>query len=388
MPLYYRDTISFGPFRVNLAKSGLGISVGKKGLRFGTGPRGHYVHAGSNGVYYRKTISGIDGKRSQRNNAKLSQGLIDTQSSELTYKTADGVLMRRIVSSPIDELSSGTLDNTISDLNEARGKIGLSIPTLVVGVGMAIILATAMHSEIAALIALAFTAVGFAIASRADSARLNVVLAYDLDGVAKENYQNLVDALDRLGQSDGLWYVEAAGDITNLVAWKRNSGASHLIEKHPTEVRYDHPPSLQCNVTAPCIKVDGKTLHFMPDCVIVREGRVYGSVPYEDLRIASRQTRFIVDDGLPQDAEVVGQTWKHPNKNGGPDGRFRDNRILPICLFSELGGLSSKGLKFLIMASDRGAISRTETCLNQMAKAVSKNGRESPSMLEERDQLS
>jgi hypothetical protein len=57
MTFYIRKSISAGPFRFNLSKSGIGVSTGIKGLRVGMGPRGNYIHMGRNGLYYRKTIS-------------------------------------------------------------------------------------------------------------------------------------------------------------------------------------------------------------------------------------------------------------------------------------------------------------------------------------------
>lgn len=61
MPFYIRKSVSVGPFRFNLSKSGIGVSAGIKGLRIGTGPKGHYIHAGRGGLYYRSSI----GSRSQ-----------------------------------------------------------------------------------------------------------------------------------------------------------------------------------------------------------------------------------------------------------------------------------------------------------------------------------
>ncbi len=57
MGFYLKKGFNFGPFRLNVSKSGIGVSVGSKGLRFGSGPRGNYVHAGRNGLYYRKAVS-------------------------------------------------------------------------------------------------------------------------------------------------------------------------------------------------------------------------------------------------------------------------------------------------------------------------------------------
>src|SRR5690349_12078847 len=56
MPFYLRKAISAGPFRFNLSKGGVGLSVGVKGLRFGIGPRGNYIHAGRGGLYYRTSL--------------------------------------------------------------------------------------------------------------------------------------------------------------------------------------------------------------------------------------------------------------------------------------------------------------------------------------------
>lgn len=57
MGLYLKKSFRAGPVRLNLSKSGLGLSAGVKGARVGCGPRGSYVHAGRNGLYYRKHLS-------------------------------------------------------------------------------------------------------------------------------------------------------------------------------------------------------------------------------------------------------------------------------------------------------------------------------------------
>jgi hypothetical protein len=40
MGLFYRKSVNFGPFRVNLSGSGVGYSVGGRGLRVGKSSRG------------------------------------------------------------------------------------------------------------------------------------------------------------------------------------------------------------------------------------------------------------------------------------------------------------------------------------------------------------
>lgn len=372
MPLYFRDSISFGPFRINLSKSGIGMSAGIKGFRVGAGPRGHYIHAGVSGIYYRKTLRGIGAKQKADHSDASSKGSLALQKKQVapTYQTQDGVLMRRILSSGAEELQDASRADTIVSLNEACQRVGFLMPVVCIGGGIAVLLAMSPALQMGAVVVGAITAFFAIIAARADLSRRNVVMAYQLEEDAEKTFRVLVDALDDLGRSDGLWYVDASGDVNNLTAWKRNAGASQLVSKHKTSVNYDAPPGVQSNITPPSLKVQGKVLYFMPDCILVREGKVYGSVSYSDLRLATRPSRFIVHDVVPRDAEVVGSTWKHPNKNGGPDRRFNDNRELPICLFEELGIISSKGLKALVMASSRRSVNRTESALNLIAKST------------------
>ncbi len=57
MGFFFRRSIGFGPFRINLSKSGVGESVGFRGFRIGINPKGKkYVRAGAGGIYYYKTI--------------------------------------------------------------------------------------------------------------------------------------------------------------------------------------------------------------------------------------------------------------------------------------------------------------------------------------------
>ncbi len=57
MGLYIKKSFNFGPFRINISKSGIGISIGVTGFRIGMKPNGKtYVHSGRKGLYYRKNI--------------------------------------------------------------------------------------------------------------------------------------------------------------------------------------------------------------------------------------------------------------------------------------------------------------------------------------------
>jgi hypothetical protein len=56
MGFYIRKSFQIGPIRINLSKSGLGLSFGTRGARIGTGPRGPYLFFGRAGLYFRKSL--------------------------------------------------------------------------------------------------------------------------------------------------------------------------------------------------------------------------------------------------------------------------------------------------------------------------------------------
>lgn len=58
MGWYLRKSLSLGPLRFNLSKSGIGTSIGVKGLRIGTGPAGSYLRGGRGGLYFRQPLGG------------------------------------------------------------------------------------------------------------------------------------------------------------------------------------------------------------------------------------------------------------------------------------------------------------------------------------------
>ena len=75
MAFYLRKGFNFGPIRINLSKSGLGVSAGVKGARLGVNSRGQsYVHGGRHGLYYRKNLGTINpqNKNSNPTNNKAS----------------------------------------------------------------------------------------------------------------------------------------------------------------------------------------------------------------------------------------------------------------------------------------------------------------------------
>ena len=156
-----------------------------------------------------------------------------------------------------------------------------------------------------------------------DMLRRTTPLFYELEEDALARFSAIQRACETLARSLRIWRVE-----TNTPTFdrKRNAGASSLVTRKLTHVEHQQPPYIATNVDVWSIKLNDQTLFFFPDRIFVRQGERYGAVSYESLDIAFAPTRFIEDDGVPNDAKIIDHTWRYVNKNGGPDRRFSNNR--------------------------------------------------------------
>jgi hypothetical protein len=113
--LFFRKSIKVGPFRINLSKSGVGLSGGVKGACISTGPRGTELHLGRKGVYYRKKLGGISQGRQTSSDAQTTSFYpqVDLRNSVyLTYQSGYADVVRTI-GLPDNQITTGPPDAKI-----------------------------------------------------------------------------------------------------------------------------------------------------------------------------------------------------------------------------------------------------------------------------------
>jgi hypothetical protein len=82
MGFYIRKSFRMGPVRLNLSKSGLGVSAGVRGARTGVSAAGRsYVHAGRGGLYWRKSLGG----RSTNTKRVTGEPIVMYEDTGVTY---------------------------------------------------------------------------------------------------------------------------------------------------------------------------------------------------------------------------------------------------------------------------------------------------------------
>jgi hypothetical protein len=285
MGLYLRKSISAGPFRFNLSKSGIGMSAGVKGLRVGSGARGAYVHAGRGGIYYRQTL----GKR---------RALVDGKPVELP------VLPPGAVEFPADNLEQDVDELVDSSGSDLVGRI-----------------AEAMSLKKPSWFANPFT---YKQRKAEWQAARSCPVFYELDDHVHAAYEAVVDAGTELGRSPGRWYDAGEVQVTGQAVNKGNAGAGKSVNRSDLQIVAEPLPVPTFNFDPLSLVGSTRRLVFLPDQLLVQQGPSVGGLGYGGLRFKIKASQFITDV-VPPGVQPVGTTWQYVNAKGGPDKRYSVN---------------------------------------------------------------
>ena len=377
MPFYLRKAISAGPFRFNLSKSGVGLSVGVKGLRFGIGPRGNYIHAGRGGLYYRTSLNSAGQKGRQPSPSQ--DGGAGPPSSLPPPDHQESVEMVEVDSGDVLAMRDARFSELLDEINSKQRQIsyatifGVGIGAVGLGILYAVVSGVLdLGSQVdlgkqvgVAVLLLALPA--WAIGRWMDSYKRRTVLFYDLDEDAAIAYESITKAFDEMMSCAGKWHIEAKGAVTDLTTWKRNAGATSLMKRSSASLAYANPRVIASNITPPSAQFGRQSIYFFPDAAFVIDGKQVGAISYDNINIHGEDSAFIEEDSLPGDAKVIRQTWKYPNKSGGPDRRFSNNFQIPVCLYEFAQFSSSTGLNELLQFSRTGVVAPFANTIKNLA---------------------
>jgi hypothetical protein len=176
-------------------------------------------------------------------------------------------------------------------------------------------------------------------------------------------FQGVVDAMQLLGASNGLWRVDASGRVQTTYQYKVNAGASTIVSRSKAKTSLKPPSILATNIAVPSISSGNATLLFLPDRLLVKNGKIFSDVPYADLSLAANPLRFTESGRRPSDSRQVDTTWQYVNVRGGPDRRFKDNRQYPVMLYGELAVTNASGLHWQLQCSRPDATGNFDSVL-------------------------
>jgi hypothetical protein len=341
MGFRFRKSINLGGgFKINLSKSGIGYSWGTKGYRISRTARGTtrrtYSIPGT-GISYVDESGGRNRNRNQsqrRNQNRISQPSQQRISQPMYNQTPE----RAIESADISQFKEAE-EGTISDSLERTIRLNFIGSILLWGLLLIPV------NPILALIPI----VGAVLKIAAHTAG-RVTLEYSFDPEKEDEHTRRIDAWQLLAEGKKEWQVLTEQFNDNR---KVNAGAGRSLKRIPCKIEKSHPYYIKTNVdTIQIILHNKERLIILPDKVFFIRKRKVGMIDYNDFRISVSSVRFVERDPIPQDAQVVGQTWQYVNKNGTPDQRFKNNKQIPVCLYGQVFLRSSSGLNVELQISN------------------------------------
>ena len=285
------------------------------GIGRAEGPRGMQITLSAEGRHYR-----------QRSSEGLGTPLPAPREAD---EEADRVVAR----SP---------NAALKQMNAVRSQIGYANLVLAGG-AICVLAAFQVHFLLAALLA-GLTGAAFRRMRMADDERRCFYLGYQLDADARERWTLLNHALAALTRTERLWQITANGYAHG---WKRDSGASSLVTRTRAALRRETPAGLTSSIRPYCLRLAPQWWLFFPDRLYVLHNGAYEAVEYAHLRVKAGRTRFIEEEQVPRDAQVVGKPWQRT--------ALQDRKSIPITEYGVLEIASPSGLKATLHVSSVGA---------------------------------
>ncbi len=344
MGFRYRKSINLGGgFRVNISKSGIGYSWGVKGARITKTARGttrRTLSVPGTGISY------VDetGKRRTQNNAK------NGSYSSSNQRPNDVMPAENMEVVDVSKYQPAEYKELLDRLKKVQNLNLLST----------ILILTFLLAAIPIFIITGMAGIVLKIYTHT---KLVVTMEYEFDEDSKIAFEQFNSIWMSMNTNKKFWQIITAAQIQNA---KAHGGAKTGVTRIPAKAINKLPYFLNSNINPFGLRLKNKQLLFLPDKLLVIDGRRVGALNYSDIDLKLEKTNFIESSAVPADAKVVRQTWLKVNKDGSPDRRYKGNRQVPVCEYGEVIIQSGNKLYVELMCSNSQTIDTMRTYVSSV----------------------
>jgi len=166
----------------------------------------------------------------------------------------------------------------------------------------------------------------------------------EIDRAQAEPYYRMRDEFAALSECGKIWDTLNRRSVNRAA---ERSAASEAITREAVCFALSSCDLIQWEQKIPHLaNRNGGDLYLYPGFVLYRASKqAFALIDAAEIKLDFRTVRFIEEEAVPSDSQIVGQTWAKVNKDGSPDRRFRDNYQIPVVLFGALTFRSSSGLE-------------------------------------------
>ena len=311
-----------GGFRINISKSGVGYSWGVPGYRITKTAKG------STRTTYSIPGTGLSYTEEHQKSGNKKGNPHQTENAPKNTKILDSGDIKKYQTAEYHELLEGIENykkwNRISTI--------LILTILLAGIPIFIL------SAIAGVFLKIYV-----------KKNLSIPMEYTFDKESLEKYEHLKKQWISLNSSVALWQLTLSSSTNDK---KHNAGAANLVSREKIKITEGCPKFFRTDMKYILVSLKNESLVLMPDKILILKGKNVGAISYENLRVHIQDYRFIEEERVPSDAEIIDHTWAKVNKDGSPDKRFKGNRKLPICRYGLIRLSSNSGMDIRICCSN------------------------------------
>jgi len=317
------------------------------------GPRGTYLNAGipGSGLSYRTKIQAGGGAPKRPQSAGIAPNVPPYTPPEQTL-SADATEIRSADVSTLTSPGLGELKRLINEAAVKRRELAAQVETerrrLARAAGRlrfarTFIIRIFTRKSVPRLAASVEHAREQLDSTTAAAEGCFIEVDFGFDEKTLSSYAALVRSFEAVTSCQRIWDITSVSQ-TNRVA--ERTVATRSFSRTPVSFDFMTPNIVKSKHQAMRLgNASQRDIHLYPGFLMMRDtDGDFALIEYREVTFSFSQSRFIEEETLPTDSEVVDQTWKRANKDGSPDRRFNDNYAIPILRYGQLMMSSPTGL--------------------------------------------
>lgn len=344
---------------------GVRLNLGKKGLSASIGVAGATLNIGAQGL---RTTVGLPGSGLSLSNfhawEKKTPSLVPGTPPPYPSQVADDI--RPIASAAVETLTSASMVEVQALLRQARDQAKEIKRKLKDATAVCDEVERELARRTASIFRIFYKKRIVALQAKlpeleaqigelqAWEANAKVDIAFDGSDEAKRLFGDVVRAFSLLSNAAKTWDITGERNINQV---KERSYASRGLDRIPAKLFMSSSPYIKYENSALVFEnKNGEDIYLYPGIAVMeRNDGAFALIDLREVDFTYDGIRFVEEDGVPRDSDVIDHTWAKVNRDGTPDRRFRDNYQIPVCLYGQLKVSGVKGIREEYLFSANGA---------------------------------
>jgi hypothetical protein len=164
--------------------------------------------------------------------------------------------------------------------------------------------------------------------------------------IAKEQAEPYFQMRDKFAALSGCAAIWDTKSRQATDRFRERTIADERIARERTQFSLGGSDLVQWDQKVPHLQnVSAGDLFLYPGFILYRAAKhAFSVIDFHDVKLTSARIKFLEQESVPSDSQIVGQTWAKANKDGSRDRRFANNYQIPLVLYAHLTLKSESGL--------------------------------------------